>query len=172
MKLIKTIDKVELLLNDNIIVSSDNVKLYTESEVGVEDITYYINFVPRREVSTNIVYDYLTVDSMLVSVDNTLITADTTYETDIISPTITLTVIREFDNKIFKPDFVLSSINNLYRLSFLDTDFLSKEGRYSVLIEDTIDNKTHIIYKGKMIYSLKDIQNYRYTIINNTKMYI
>ena len=71
MKLIKTIDKVELLLNDNIIVSSDNVKLYTESEVGVEDITYYINFVPRREVSTNIVYDYLTVDSMLVSVDNT-----------------------------------------------------------------------------------------------------
>ena len=50
MKLIKTIDKVELLLNDNIIVSSDNVKLYTEYEVGVEDITYYINFVPRREV--------------------------------------------------------------------------------------------------------------------------
>lgn len=126
-----------------------------------------------------------------LTTDNTVITADTitvlTNDTEIslifdnyidfiprvgietaLPESYVVTVVREFDNKYFYPKAMFNERDNVYRLNFKDTDFLKRDNKYSVLIM----NGDIIVYQGKMIYTDKDIQNYRYTTINNKKMYL
>lgn len=138
------------------------------SPIQAADDSYYIDFIPRKDINPNVEYDFLTVDNTLITVDNIDITADRTFYTLPTPTTVNVTVIREFDNKSFTPEVEIFTYNNVYRLLFLTVDFLKREGRYSILIKDADDT----LYKGKMIYTLKDIQNYRYTTINNDKMYL
>lgn len=158
MKVIK-----QLLEEDNV-----NMVPIITSTILADDVTYYVDFIPRKTINPNTKYDYITVDNTLLTVDNTDITVDLTLYNIPIPSTIEVVVIREFDNKSFKPEVKISLYNSVYRLIFLTSDFLTKEGRYSILIKD----KKETLYKGKMIYTLKDIQNYRYTTINNDKMYL
>lgn len=126
-----------------------------------------------------------------LTTDNTVITADTTTvltnDTEIslifdnyidfiprvgiettLPESYIVTVVREFDNKYFYPNAMFNERDNIYRLNFKDTDFLKRDNKYSVLIM----NGDIIVYQGKMIYTDKNIQNYRYTTINNKKMYL
>lgn len=152
------------------LLEEDNMKIVPiiTNEILADDVNYYVDFIPRKVIDPNIEYDYITVDNTLITVDNTDITADLTFYTIPVPSTVEVVVIREFDNKSFKPEVEISLYNNIYRLIFLTSDFLTREGRYSILIKDENDT----LYKGKMIYTLKDIQNYRYTTINNDKMYL
>lgn len=158
MKVIK-----QLLEEDNV-----NMVPIITSTILADDVTYYVDFIPRKTINPNTKYDYITVDNTLLTVDNTDITVDLTLYNIPIPSTIEVVVTREFDNKSFKPEVKISLYNSIYRLIFLTSDFLTKEGRYSILIKD----KKETLYKGKMIYTFKDIQNYRYTTINNDKMYL
>lgn len=149
MKVIKLIEKVDI-----------NV----DTEEGPIGGLYCIDFIPRTPLSLYIDYTELRVDTIEFSVDSIEITADMTVIDS--SNNFRVLVINEFTKERFSPLVNLEVINSIYRLNFLETDFLTLEGRYSILIEG--NNKT--AYQGKMIFTEKDIQNYRYTKINNTKM--
>ena len=128
--------------------------------------------------------ELFTVDITHVSVDSSM-TIDTTV-TDVYShlaidivprirPSVTSTtvLISHITNEFTKEEYevpteieVLS--NSTYRLYLLDTDFVKPESKYSIDIKSSEDT----IYKGKVMVTDKEIQNYRYTTINNDKLYI
>lgn len=129
---------------------------------------YYIDFIPRKHITENLVYDYITTDSTLISTDSTLITADLICYILPSESEVVVQVTNELTNETFIPEITIGRVRNDYRLVFLSNDFISDESKYSITIKD----RSNLLYKGKMIYTLKDIQNYRYTNITNDKLYI
>lgn len=135
------------------------------------------------------IYNNLTVDSTLYTADNNYITSDQTIilvvtgqnivfvprksinKIDDTYDHILVKVVNEFTNKSFEPEFnIILDNEGYYNLVFIDAIFDQFETRYSINILDTNTNQS--IYQGKMIYTEKSIQDYRYTIMldNNTKM--
>lgn len=135
------------------------------------------------------IYNDLTIDSTLYTVDNNFITVDQTIilvvtgqnivfvprnPIELIGGTydhISVKVVNEMTNQNINPQFEIFLDNsNFYNLVFIDNIFTDFDTKYSIDIYDNNSNKS--IYQGKMIYTNKDIQNYRYTILldNKTKM--
>lgn len=131
------------------------------------------------------IFTNLTVDSTVYTVDNNYITSDQTIillvtgqnilfvpRKPILETTdLVVKVVNEFTNEIFYPQFeIIKDNNNYYNLIFTDNIFEEFETRYSIDIYNDQTNES--IYQGKMIFTNKSIQDYRYTIMldNNTKM--
>lgn len=134
----------------------------------INDSLYYIDFIPRKPIEGDSDYISITVDSTLYSADSTFLSADMTILEATMSELINVTIVNEFTNEEFNPMSKIEDINGIYKLTFLETNFLSVEGRYSILIK--LNSET--VYKGKMIFTDKNIEYYRYTEINNNKMYL
>lgn len=135
------------------------------------------------------IYNNLTVDTTLYTADNNFITADQTIILVVTGQNIifvprkpinkindsydhlSVKVVNEFTNKTYYPSFdIILDNSNYYNIVFTEDIFEEFETRYSI---DIYDNQNNVsIYQGKMIYTDKEIQNYRYTILldNNTKM--
>lgn len=129
---------------------------------------------------------YLTVDNTRTTVDNSLITADTTnstcyndgtqyYEMELVSriklergDDVSLILTREMTNK----EIIISSYEWFYRKGLLVIQFMSDDvvdnGKYSILIKSL----NSVVYEGKAINTLQDSQDYKYTKIINNKLYI
>ena len=140
------------------------IKLNSE----INDGLYYIDFVPRKPIEGDSEYITISVDSTLYSADSTILSADMTILEATVTTLINVVIVNEFTNQEFNPMVSVTEDNGIYKLTFLETSFLSIEGRYSILIR--LDND--IVYKGKMIFTDKNIEYYRYTEINNNKMYL
>lgn len=128
---------------------------------------------------------YFTVDTTEYTVDTTFITADrvnsdcfldgSTYYTLLFVPrfkipltnVLTVDLIDEMTNKRIDFDFSWSYSKDFIRLKF-DTDKLRDESRYSIEIKDS----DKVIYLGKAIKTLKEVQDYKYSEIINNKLYI
>lgn len=128
--------------------------------------------------------EFLTVDTTIVFTDS-LMTVDTTVTNEYsnlaidfvprIRPNVTSTTVfrvhitNEFTKEEYDVPYDIEVLSNsIYRLYLLDTDFVKPESKYSIDIKSSDDT----IYQGKVMITAKDIQNYRYTTINNDKLYI
>lgn len=139
------------------------IKLDIDNNGGL----YYIDFIPRIPFVEIIDYTYITVDSNLFTVDSISLTVDQTILTATSECLVNVEIINEFTKEKYYPLVELDNINSLFKLTFLETSFLREEGRYSI----TIKYNSDILYKGKMIFTFKNIQNYKYTTVTyNNKM--
>lgn len=165
MKLIKYEHIEELLTTDAAKVSTDS-SITIDTTVVKEYTLPFIDFVPRISPNVNDIEIPITADSTLILVDND-ITVDTT--SIIISDGLSVTITNEFTKVVYNVPTVIEVLSNsTYRLYFLDSSFIKPESKYSIDVKASEEE----IYQGKVMITTKDIQNYRYTTINNDKLYL
>lgn len=165
MKLIKYEQTEELL-------TADTTKVFTDSSITIDTTVAnvngrsFIDFVPRISPNVNDIDISITVDSTLILVDSD-ITVDTTSTT--VSDGLIVHITNEFTKEEYNvPTDIEVLSNSTYRLYFLDSNFIKPESKYSIDIKSSEDT----LYQGKVMVTTKDIQNYRYTTINNNKLYL
>lgn len=167
MKTIRQKDYSGSFTADNTIMKSSTSILVNDS-LAINKIEYSIDFIPRVHLLSGALFEDLTIDTLLITIDNRILTIDTT-ETNTGSDKIyDIIVVREFDDKTFTPGGTIFNSNGLYTLIFDSVDFLLNNSKYSITIKDN----NIVVYQGKMIFTNKDIQDFRYTRINNNKMYL